>query len=265
MSSSSSSGSSGVAPDNPWNTSDEDDSEMEMILGLLLDSSSDDDDALAAAMEAWGDAITQADAAGACRKERVILAHRYPGDVLECMSLVVPPINDPDFPLDKMWINQPELENSQYFSLFRMNRAPFDHLVDIVSPCIDRADGMTPIIPCHKVYTHRDIVALTLYHLGHASPFKQMQAIFGRPAPTIRLMVRLGVSAIEQALIDGDHGHRQINFPTTANDRAAVIAGFRTFIHGMPQCCGAIDGTLIGMKKPSRTQVSPRLTRPELS
>ena len=188
---------------------------------------------------------------------RSTAAHKYPGDVLECMAAVCPP----GFDERKLWANQPQIEDSMYMQHFRMGKEAFSVLLRIASPSLEslRPAMQQPKFATQHSYSHSDILAMTLFFLGHGTTFLVMQSVFGRPDSTVAILVKTGLVALFAAMWLCKNGEaRYVEFPATDSDKAAVIAGFQTFLHGLRQCIGAIDGSLIQMRKPTTVQVQLR-------
>ena len=133
---------------------------------------------------------------------------------------------------------------------FRMNEATFGELLQLVQPHLQESrvyrDG-------RRSYSKRHRLLLTLSFLAHVPTMRYMSLKLGVPQNTISsLILRKTILALKYVLIQ-DPLTKEIKFPSTEAEVRGVMQGFSEK-YGLPCVLGAIDGSLIPMRKPTREQ-----------
>jgi hypothetical protein len=150
-----------------------------------------------------------------------------------------------DIVQDDVWHTTPEMLNREYWSAFRMTFMAFEHLVMGLTPFL------APIVP-HVVSSRpplsiRKQIKLVIYRLAHGLSCKKMQDLYGCGASIIRKYT-MRICRV----LSSREGLFSVYIHTPTGDRLQdIIEKFRD-ITGVPNICGAIDGTHI-----------PLLTRPD--
>ena len=88
-------------------------------------------------------------------------------------------------------------------------------------------------------------VAATLYYLADESRMRKVANSFGIGKSTVSEIIRRVTQAISKCL-----GNKYIVLPTNEKDIEEMVSNFYNS-HGFPQCSGAVDGTHVGVKRPS--------------
>ena len=123
---------------------------------------------------------------------------------------------------------------------FRMNRETFLKLCDDLRPSLEgQATRMQMPLSVEKQ------VAVTLYYLADEGRMRKVANAFDIGKSTVSKVVRRVTMAISRLL-----GPQYIKHPQTI-EKVKEMATHLQQRHGFPQCIGAIDGTHIGIKKPS--------------
>ena len=124
---------------------------------------------------------------------------------------------------------------------FRMSRAPFFSLCDLLRPYIQRQKTRMR----QPIDVERQ-VALTLYYPADKGRMRKTSNAFGLSRPSVSITIRRVCAAICEHL-----GPLFIRLPTTeAEVKEKTSQFFDRF--SLPQCLGAVDGTHIEIKQPSR-------------
>lgn len=166
---------------------------------------------------------------------------------------------DPDNP--DHWLNSSEtIEERRWMSEVRMPRATFQQLLGLVEqhmpPSRPYADGM-------RAYTHEEKLFMTLSWLAAIPTLRYMAEKFACPPSTLNMSVlRPTIRALLTTLFHGEH--KQIRWPSSEQEQQDAAAAFSTQ-HGLPGCIGAIDGSLIPMRKPSKVESPVRCLFSEAS
>ena len=121
-----------------------------------------------------------------------------------------------------------------------MNRETFLKLCDDLRPSLEgQATRMRMPLSVEKQ------VAVTLYYLADEGRMRKVANAFDIGKSTVSKVVRRVTMAISRLL-----GPQYIKHPQTIGKVEEMATHFQQR-HGFPQCIGAIDGTHIGIKKPS--------------
>ena len=88
-------------------------------------------------------------------------------------------------------------------------------------------------------------MAATLYYLADESRMRKVANSFGIGKSTVSEIIRRVTQAISKYL-----GNKYIVLPTNEKDIEEMVSNFYNS-HGFPQCIGAVDGTHVGVKRPS--------------
>jgi hypothetical protein len=147
----------------------------------------------------------------------------------------------PDDVYKQRWINE-----------FRMTEEVFTELLHLVERHVH------PTVPRKKnlrVYTVRDKLFVTLNFLSHCPTLRQLSQKWGMPPDSIRMIcLHPTVRALAHIFTkDGDSKH--ILWPSTPAAQQEVMNGFKRK-YQLPGCLGAIDGSLIPQRKPTKEQAN---------
>jgi DDE superfamily endonuclease len=141
-------------------------------------------------------------------------------------------------------------EEEKWVQTFRMSRETFQELFDLVALGLKENHSRHPQM---RTYSKKDKLLITVFFLAHCPTLRNMSMLFGCPHNSIcALILRPTMKAILRALYF-DPRTKVVRFPSTEEEMLAVMADFHR-LHNMPGCIGAIDGTLILMKKPTTQQ-----------
>jgi hypothetical protein len=106
-----------------------------------------------------------------------------------------------------------------------------------------------------RTYTVREKVLVTLNFLAHCSTLRQMATKFGMPHCSLSVVcLHPTVQALRKVFINTPET-KNIRWPVDPADQDKVMKGFRDQCK-VPGCLGAIDGSLIPMKKPTKKQAN---------
>jgi hypothetical protein len=104
-----------------------------------------------------------------------------------------------------------------------------------------------------RYYPKRVQLQVALYFLAHCPTLRTMSEKFGMPHNSIsRCCIHRGVTGIVAGLVSCRHT-KKIRWPRTDVALLATCDRFQTK-YGLPGCMGAIDGSVIPMKKPTHEQ-----------
>ena len=147
------------------------------------------------------------------------------------------------------WIHLPDdIRESNWIDEVRMTFVTFQELLGLIENRLDIVDGRAG----YKDYAPNIRLFMTLSFLAHAATMRYMRSKFGVPQNTISVCIlRPTVAALKAVLVTGPE--REIRFPKTDHEQLQAIAAFAERWH-LPGVIGAIDGSLILMRKPSRKQ-----------
>lgn len=177
------------------------------------------------------------------RLGRRVLTWMYSGNLLQCI--------EGEHPIVGMnWDNLPADErNRRWMDLCRMTPAAFDELYDMV---VDHIPDTRPVIPTHRQYSKRIKLLVTLYFLAHVPTLRCMSRLFGIPHNSVsEICVKPVLAALEHALLVVPET-KQIRFPRAAAEQRRVVREFKN--NWKLPAVGAVDGSLIPQRKPSREQ-----------
>jgi hypothetical protein len=171
--------------------------------------------------------------------------YSYTGDLLQCVDNVHPDLRRrwdsyPADQRDKLWLDE-----------FRLLEPDFDELCAMV------ALSMTPpqaINPQFRQYSPRHKLLMTLNWLAHVPTSRQMRNKFNVPHNSFTEVVLRPTVQILYELLFQSPATQLIKWPQEPAALQAIVDGF-TSKYGLPGCAGAIDGSLIPVKKPRSKDV----------
>jgi hypothetical protein len=135
---------------------------------------------------------------------------------------------------------------------FRMFEAVFEELLAFVEPHMGPS---VPQNPRKRTYTVWEKLLVTLSFLAHCSTLRQMATKFGRPHTSVSVLcIRPTVDTLRKVFICNPET-KNIRWPVDPVDQERVMQGFRDNCK-VPGCLGAIDGSLIPMRKPTKEQAN---------
>ncbi|XP_023303070.2 protein ANTAGONIST OF LIKE HETEROCHROMATIN PROTEIN 1-like [Lucilia cuprina] len=140
--------------------------------------------------------------------------------------------------LIKLRSEEPEL----YSSFLRMDSDQFDHLLNLVTPYIQKQDTNM-----RKSISADERLVLTLRYLATGENFRSLQYLFRIPASTISKIIPEVLDAIYIVLVDV-----YLETPKEA-DAWEAIAGKFNDLWQFPNCIGAVDGKHIVMDAPANS------------
>jgi hypothetical protein len=214
-----------------------DDSDIERILGNHDDTGAISDDSVD---------LGYLEQLRAQRLRRKSAAYPYSGDLIMAVNNLH---NDES----KNWRSLPPTEQQRrWMTEFRMPEAVFDELFELVEP------HMEPSVPQNsqqRTYTVREKLLVTLSFLAHCNTLRQMATKFGMPHSSLSVLcIRPTVNTFRKVFILTPET-KNIRWPVDPEDQERVMQGFRDECR-VPGCLGAIDGSLIPMKKPTKQQAN---------
>jgi hypothetical protein len=132
-----------------------------------------------------------------------------------------------------------------------MTEAVFLELLALVTPHVQ------PSIPIshasQRKYIDKEKLLVTLIFLAHCPFLRQMATKCGMPHCSIsELCLHLLVRALPYIFLQ-QAGTKNVCWPKEEEEQIWVMQGFRA-AHALPGCLGAIDGSLIPVKKPTKAQ-----------
>ena len=225
-SSDSSSDSNGISTDSIDSSSSSDDEIAQFLLSSDEEMLSEDDD------------IVPVDARLERRANRWPLSDGMLGDVFGYSEDIT-----------SHWCNLPDdIRANNWLSEVRMSIVAFQELLGSIEMYLDIEDGRHDF----GTYAPRVRLFITLSFLAHSPTMRYMRAKFGVPHNTIAVCIlRPTVAALKKVMVTGPLG--EIKWPKTEDEQLKGIAEFDER-WGLPGVIGAIDGTLILMRKPSQKQ-----------
>lgn len=135
-------------------------------------------------------------------------------------------------------VEVPAMTNTQFVSHFRMCRASFHLLAELLKPFIVKCDtNFRSAIPVEKR------LAIALWRLGTCAEFRTISALFGVGVSTAQTITKEVVLALRTHLF-----HEFIQFPQDAQGIELLIEGFTSFQRRrnldpvLPIVIGIIDG-----------------------
>uniref|UniRef100_A0A8D3D085 DDE Tnp4 domain-containing protein n=1 Tax=Scophthalmus maximus TaxID=52904 RepID=A0A8D3D085_SCOMX len=136
-----------------------------------------------------------------------------------------------------LWAAAAGFDDEQWKAQFRVSRATFDHLLQLIGPAIKRrkTNYRVPIEPRRRL-------AITMWWLARSGEYRSIADMFGVGIATVCTIVRQVSSAIVERLF-----HRFVSLPSGPRLDAALQA-FKDRCY--PQCAGVIGGTHIPIAPP---------------
>jgi hypothetical protein len=226
----------GIARTDPFGLLN-DESSQERLIDDILDSSDDSVESLN---------VEHLEQLRSERLERATDAFFYPGDLFASIE------NTHD-EARKNWNTLPLHEyHRRWLMEFRMTEPVFLELLEIVSPFQTDTE---PGNPSRHRYTKKEKLLVTLNFLAHCPSLRQMAQKWGMPHNSIaRIVLHPTVQALRRVLLE-EEATRNIRWPKEAEDQRRVMQGFRNRFQ-LPGCIGAIDGSLIPQRKPTKEQAN---------
>uniref|UniRef100_A0AAQ5Y718 DDE Tnp4 domain-containing protein n=1 Tax=Amphiprion ocellaris TaxID=80972 RepID=A0AAQ5Y718_AMPOC len=135
------------------------------------------------------------------------------------------------------WATAESFDDDQWKAQFRVSRATFDYLVELIGPAIKRrrTNYRVPIEPRRRL-------AITLWWFARSGEYRSIADMFGVGIATVCIIVRQVTVAIVERLY-----RRFVSLPS-GQRLDDTIRGFRQ--RRYPQCAGAIGGTHIPIAPP---------------
>jgi hypothetical protein len=107
-----------------------------------------------------------------------------------------------------------------------------------------------------RQYKRKEKLLVTLNFLAHCGTLRELATKWGMPHCSISVLcIHPVLNALHKMLVI-DRVTRTVRFPRETNDLKAVFEGFRRKFR-LPGVAGAIDGTMIMMKKATASQANP--------
>lgn len=136
----------------------------------------------------------------------------------------------------------PRFCDKKYYSKFRMTKSTFDYVFNCIAnePEVKPSDEYvrTPV-PARKRF------AMTMHFLARAPIQDDGAELWGVAQSTYSKIIRQTMIAMDRVL-----PQEFISFPTEQTQIKSTIRDFAALV-GMPQCCGAMDGTFIPILQPT--------------
>lgn len=170
----------------------------------------------------------------------------YSGDVKKA-------IQEDHFDEVKNWSSLPGYEFKRlWMAEFRMTADVFAELLELLQP------HMLATVPRNsnlRTYTVEDKLMVTINFLAHCPTLRQMAQKWGMPHNSIsHICLHPTTQALRMVLLE-DRDTRTILWPKEKEAQEEVM---NTFLqkYRLPGCIGAIDGSLIPMRKPTKEQAN---------
>lgn len=138
---------------------------------------------------------------------------------------------------DVFWATVEAFSDSQWKAHFRMSRATFNYVLELLTPALTRQTTRwrQPIAPCKRL-------GIVLWWYATPGEYRTISCLFGVGISTVCVLVREVTKAILDTLYQ-----RFIALPQ-GQRLDETVSGFLR--RGYPQCAGAIDGTHIPIIAP---------------
>jgi hypothetical protein len=175
----------------------------------------------------------------------------YAGDLLRCIE------SEHAIELHKWFSLSPDEQDRRWMIEFRMKEAAFLELLALVTQHLE------PNVPrnqsTQRTYTVKEKLLVTLNFLAHCPTLRQMGTKWDMPHCSIaELCLHPTVRVLRYIFL------QQTGTKTSAGPRRKILSiflkirvmkGFRD-AYGLPGCLGAIDGSLIPLRKPTTAQAN---------
>jgi hypothetical protein len=180
------------------------------------------------------------------RLRRSSAAYPYEGELIMCINNIHPDNN-------KNWSSLPEHEQQRrWMTEFRMPEDAFLQLFQQVQPYLYCS---TPKNTKQRTYTEKEKLLVTLIFLAHAPSLRQMASKWGMPHNSIAELCLHPTVFVLDWLFCESAQFKNIKWPSDEESEQRVMKGFRDEC-GVPGCVGAIDGSLIPQRKPTKEQAN---------
>jgi hypothetical protein len=131
------------------------------------------------------------------------------------------------------------------------HKATFDKLYHLCEPDLPQSRALNP---AYCVYRKRHKLLITLNWLAQVHTSRQLRNKSNVPHNTFTASIlRPTIAALHKVLVPDEH-RKTIVCPSSPAELQAVADGFLTK-YNIPDCVGAIDGSLIPPKKPKSAAV----------
>ena len=179
------------------------------------------------------------------RRPRTRPTYEYDGDLLQNLDGTSPDES-------RHWSALPPHEYKQRWRThFRMTEDVFDQLFAVVAPHM--LDGRRHVNKRYRCPTKRHKVLMTISYLAFVPSLREMGAKFGQPHNSLSVVViRPTLDAMYEALFVSAET-KLIRFPKNQEEINLCIER-NSADNRLPGCLGAIDGSLIPCRKPTRAQ-----------
>jgi hypothetical protein len=204
------------------------------IIDDIFDSSDDDSD----------DEITvqQLEEIRRIRLHRRAAAYCYSGDLLRC-------IENRHAQENMNWESLPSGEvERRWMAEFRMTEPVFIELFELVPP---HMEDSVPANPLMRAYSVKEKLLFTLNFLAHCPTLRQMASKWAMPHNSIAVVCLHPTVRVLRTVFVEDPATKNMRWPKTDEDQKRVMDGFKRACK-IPGCLGAIDGSLIPMRKPTK-------------
>jgi hypothetical protein len=216
-----------------------DDSLVEAALDVVYESRDND---------SWSsDEQEHLEGVRALRLARRTDAWGYPGDLLRCIEgeHTVESLNWSSLP--------PDEQDRRWIDEFRMKEVVFLELLELVTP------HLQPSIPqnivSQRMYTIKEKLLVTLNFLAHCHTLRQMATKWGMPDCSISELCLHPTVRVLRYIFLQQAGTKNVCWAKGEEAQLRVMQGFRA-AYALPGCLGAIDGSLIPLKKPTKAQAN---------
>jgi DDE superfamily endonuclease len=147
----------------------------------------------------------------------------------------------PDDEVDRRWMTE-----------FRMLKPDFNDLLQMVE---EQHESCEPSNSKMRYYPVNLKLLVTLNFLAHVPTLRQMASKWGLPHCSIAVICLHPIVKVLANIFLRNEDTRNIKFPKEAEHLKATVGAFYNRYH-LPGCAGAIDGSLIQQRKPTKQQAN---------